>query len=144
MSRRKPTPAGATAEPAAAAPQPIPTVVAAQPGAQSTPTAEPAPAVLPQVPAVAAAPQQAEISPPIEGAAGAATDAAPQPDGDQDNEAGDADDADRVEVRVLLAFDEHQPNAIAMVRVDDLEGLKSAGQIDDDPEAVAYARSLQA
>lgn len=51
---------------------------------------------------------------------------------------------EEVEVRVLLAFDGHKPNAVTLVSADRLARLKTDGLVDDDADAIVYARGLQA
>lgn len=48
-----------------------------------------------------------------------------------------------VEVRVLQACDHGDVNDVVTIGKEDLAGAKSLGLVDDDPEAVKYARSLK-
>lgn len=54
----------------------------------------------------------------------------------------ETDDHARTPVRVLVAFGEHEANAVIQVTEAELRVLERAGQVDADPEAVAYAESL--
>jgi hypothetical protein len=47
------------------------------------------------------------------------------------------------DARVLVAFDEHEPNDIVSGTVDELGLLERDGKVDPHPDAVAYARSLR-
>lgn len=49
---------------------------------------------------------------------------------------------DLIEVRVLLAFGDHEPNDVVEVSEAELEELTKGGHIDADPAAVEYAKSL--
>ncbi|MEZ0495406.1 hypothetical protein [Sphingomonas sp. IW22] len=49
---------------------------------------------------------------------------------------------DRIEVRVLSAFDEHVPNDVIAIDTTDLSALTD--MVDADPAAVEYAKSLKA
>lgn len=51
---------------------------------------------------------------------------------------------DGVEVRVLVAFDDAEPNDVLLLAPAELRARLAAGQVDDDEEAVAYAKSLLA
>jgi len=48
------------------------------------------------------------------------------------------------EARVLLAFENHQPNDVVMLTADELRAAVDAGYVDADPAAVAYAKGLLA
>jgi hypothetical protein len=66
------------------------------------------------------------------------------------NAKGDADKsnmeetADLVEARVLVAFGEHAPDDIVTGSADAIEQMKLDGRADPHPDAIAYARGLQA
>lgn len=47
-----------------------------------------------------------------------------------------------VPVRVLAACQYGQPDDVVEIPADEIEGAKAGGQVDDHPDAVAYARSL--
>jgi hypothetical protein len=53
-----------------------------------------------------------------------------------------ADPDDLVEVRVLIDCSVGECNALAKVRVGDLDALLAAGAVDDDPAAVAYVKGI--
>lgn len=53
-----------------------------------------------------------------------------------------ADPDDMVEVRVLIDCSVGECNALAKVRVGDLDALLAAGAVDDDPAAVAYVKGI--
>lgn len=48
-----------------------------------------------------------------------------------------------VPARVLAACAYGKPDDVAEIPADEIEGAKANGQVDDHPDAVAYARSLQ-
>ncbi len=54
----------------------------------------------------------------------------------------DVDQGDLIEARVLIAFDEHEPNDVVSFCSEDLDTLEREGKVDADPRAVAYAKSL--
>lgn len=66
--------------------------------------------------------------------------AAPENEQAQDNAAVDA--GEQIEGRVLIAFDDYQPNDIFVGSTDEAVILFDAQKIDCDPKAVAYAKSL--
>lgn len=49
---------------------------------------------------------------------------------------------DLIEVRVLLAFGNHEPNEVVEIFEAELEELTHGGHVDADPAAVEYAKSL--
>lgn len=57
-----------------------------------------------------------------------------------------SDDADgeHVDACVLVAFDGYQPDNIVSAPAEVIEKLKLSGRVDPHPDAVAYARSLEA
>lgn len=57
-----------------------------------------------------------------------------------DADAGDIEDL--VEGRVIVAFDDYQPNDVFVGSADDARALETEMRIDCDPKAVAYAKSL--
>lgn len=149
MSRRRPTPAGA----AAPADQPVTPV--------STPAADPAIGAAPakDAPAAPAASDQAEPaqgtpaapepagSAPDEGqpAAAPAPEPAPasepEPASDQAPAEDGADEGDTF-ARVLVAFEDHAPNAVITLPIALGRSLQSQGVVDCHPDAVAYAQGL--
>jgi hypothetical protein len=52
-----------------------------------------------------------------------------------------ADKKDLTEVRVLRAFDDHQPNHVISLGGDELKARLDAGDVDDNAAAVAYAKA---
>lgn len=52
-------------------------------------------------------------------------------------------DAQPVAVRVLSACQYGKPDDVVEIPADEIDGAKASGQVDDHPDAVAYARSLQ-
>lgn len=57
-----------------------------------------------------------------------------------DADAGDIDDL--VEGRVIVAFDDYQPNDVFAGSAEDARALETLMRIDCNPKAVAYAKSL--
>lgn len=55
----------------------------------------------------------------------------------------DADEGDLIEARVLRAFGEYEPNDIVMIPAGSVDAV-AAGDVDPNPAAVAYAKSLRA
>jgi len=49
---------------------------------------------------------------------------------------------DLVEVRVLLDCNVGKCNVLAMVRAAEVDALRAAGAVDDDPAAVAYVKGI--
>ena len=58
--------------------------------------------------------------------------------------AAEAAAAAAVDVRVLIDCAYGKCNAVASIPAAELSDAKAAGQVDDNPDAVEYARSLQA
>lgn len=58
----------------------------------------------------------------------------------QDGAAAEA--AELVEGRVIIAFDDYEPNDIFVGSADDAHALEAEVRIDCNPKAVAYAKSL--
>lgn len=88
----------------------------------------------------------ADSTPPANGAASA-------DDGDADSDKAPEDkapdnngtaDGELVDARVLVAFDDYLPDYVVSASADAIEQLKLDGRADPHPDAVAYARSLQA
>jgi len=73
-----------------------------------------------------------------------ATDAAAPESGDAPAAEGTILPAGDAEARVLLAFENHQPNDVVMLTADELRAAVDAGYVDADPAAVAYAKGLLA
>lgn len=61
------------------------------------------------------------------------------PETDPEN---DAEDGEKVEMRVLVAFDGHEPNAVISVNEAERDELVRDGKADAHPDAVGYAKSL--
>jgi hypothetical protein len=112
---RKPVPAGG---------QPTPATIA---GADGTPPAT----ATPPAPAV---PQDA---------APADQNGDPTPDAGKGGDDGQ-DGGALVDARVLVAYGDHQPDDVVTDTRDAIEQMKLDGRADPHPDAVAYARSLQA
>ena len=90
----------------------------------------------------------ADSTPPAGGAA-----SADDSDGDGDSDKAPDDkapgnngtaDGELVDARVLVAFDDYLPDHVVSASADAIEQLKLDGRADPHPDAVAYARSLQA
>lgn len=137
---RKPTPAGNTAD-------------TTPPAAAAASVAAPAPADAPAASLPANAPATdtsaaASATPPAAAAADVPEGASREtPTGDPNSAPGSDDDTDAaviLDARVLLAFDEHQPDDIVSGTLDALAVLERDGKVDTHPDAVAYARSLKA
>lgn len=125
MSRRTPAPVAAKAPPVATdnvAP------VVAPPNAQIAP----ADAQTPPADAHSAV----EASDAASAGVGVAQAAAENASGDQSAEADD-----RIEVRVLSAFDDFEPNDVVLLTKPEIRAMGSA--VDTDPAAVAFAKSLR-
>lgn len=131
-NKRKPAPAGGqpTSAPTNVETATLPAAVT--PPVDTTPRAEPSPLADAAAPADAAAFAEAP--------AAAQPEPAPQPDPETDP--APTAEAEIIDARVLVAFDEYEADDIISAPSDAIEQLKIAGRVDPHPDAVAFAKSL--
>lgn len=95
-----------------------------------------------RTPTPAAAAPAATTATTTEADAGAASSAAAETtDAADAGKQDEADDRERHEARVLIAFDDYRPNDIALLTVEELD-LHDGTNVDSTPAAVDYAKSL--
>ena len=68
----------------------------------------------------------------------------PAPVASETDLADDHADDQLIDARVLVAFEEHQPDDLIALSIDAIEILELDGKVDSHPDAVAYARTLGA